>query len=132
MDILSGVTACYVAECHPALIVVDDVVWSIRINYYFIYFSTIVPSNSCVFLSCRPLVVNKTFSTGLVGVEVYFVSWLGQLEFKSLIIVIVIVDFQNIVCCLAWADLGVQITDKGKSLYIGSFCPAMTSLSRYL
>ena len=37
--------------------------------YYFIYFSTIVPSNTCVFLSCRPFVVN-TFSTGLVGVEV--------------------------------------------------------------
>jgi hypothetical protein len=34
---------------------------------------------------------------------------------------------------LAWAvDLGVQITDVGRSLYIGSFCPAMTPLSRYL
>ena len=32
------------------------------------YFSTVVPSNSCVFLSCRSFVVN-TFSTGLVGVE---------------------------------------------------------------
>ena len=32
-----------------------------------------------------------------------------------------------------WAvDIGVQITDEGRSLYIGSFCPAMTSLSRYL
>jgi hypothetical protein len=51
----------------------------------------------------------------------------------SLIIVIVIVGFQNFVCCLAWAvDLGVQITDEGRSLYIGPFCPAMTSLSRYL
>ena len=30
-------------------------------------------------------------------------------------------------CCL-----GVQITDDGGSLYIGSFCPAMTSLSSYL
>ena len=35
----------------------------------------------------RPFVVNKTFSTGLVGVEVTSVSWPGQLEFKSLIIV---------------------------------------------
>ena len=35
------------------------------------------------FLSCRPFVVNTTFSTGLVGVEVTSVSWLGQLtEFK--------------------------------------------------
>ena len=46
---------------------------------YFIYFSTVVPSNSCVFLSCRPIVVNTTFSTGLVGVGVSSVSWLGQL-----------------------------------------------------
>ena len=50
------------------------------------------------------------------------------MEFKSLIIVIV--GFQNFVCYLAWAvDLGV---DEGRSLYIGSFCIAMTSLSRYL
>ena len=50
----------------------------------------------CVFLSCRPFVVNTIFSTGIVGVEVTFVvnttfstvlvsvevtsvSWLGQL-----------------------------------------------------
>ena len=31
-----------------------------------------------MFLSCRPFVV-ITFSTGLVGVEVTSVSWLGQL-----------------------------------------------------
>ena len=42
-----------------------------------------------MFLSCRPFVVITTFSTGLVGVEVTSVSWLGQLKFKSLIIVIV-------------------------------------------
>ena len=29
-------------------------------------------------------------------------------------------------------DLGFQIIDVGRSLFIGSFCPAMTSLSRYL
>ena len=33
------------------------------------YFSTVVPFNSCVFLSCRPFVVNTTFSTGLVNDE---------------------------------------------------------------
>ena len=43
-------------------------------------FSTVVPSNICVFLSCRPFVVITTLSTGLVGVEVTSVSWLGQLE----------------------------------------------------
>ena len=62
-----------------------------------------------------------------MGVEVSSVSWLLQLtEFKSLIIVIV--SFQNCVCCLDWVVyLGVEITDEGRSLYIGSFCPAMTS-----
>ena len=35
---------------------------------------------------------------------------------------------------VAWSGLlsWVQITDVGRSLYIGSFCPAMTSLSRCL
>ena len=47
--------------------------------YYFTYFSTVVPFNSCVSISCRPFVVNEIFSTGLVGVEVSSVSWLGQL-----------------------------------------------------
>ena len=32
-------------------------------------FSTVVPSNICMFLSCRPFVVITTFSTDLVGVE---------------------------------------------------------------
>ena len=42
-------------------------------------FSTVVPSNICMFLSCRPFVLITTLSTGLVGVEVTSVSWLGQL-----------------------------------------------------
>ena len=42
-------------------------------------FSTVLPSNSRLFLSCRPFVVITTLSTGLVGVEVTSVSWLGQL-----------------------------------------------------
>ena len=50
---------------------------------------TVVPAIIFVFLSCRPFVVITTFSTGLVGVEVTFESWLGQLTFKSLILVIV-------------------------------------------
>ena len=40
--------------------------FQLELIYYFTYFSTVVPSNSCVFLSCRPYVVN-TFSTGLVA-----------------------------------------------------------------
>ena len=42
----------------------------LELIYYFTYFSTVVPSNSCVFLSCMPIAVDMTFSTGLVGVEV--------------------------------------------------------------
>ena len=49
----------------------------LEIIYYFTYFSTVVPSNSCVFLSYRPFIVNTTFSTGRVSVEVSSVSWLG-------------------------------------------------------
>ena len=53
-----------------------------------------------------------------------------QLEFKS---IISIIGFRNFFCCLVWpVDLGVQITDEGRSFYIGLFCPAITSLSRYL
>jgi hypothetical protein len=37
--------------------------------YYFTYFSTVVPSKSSVFISCRPYVVNTTFSTSFVGLE---------------------------------------------------------------
>ena len=43
--------------------------------------STVVPSNICMFLSCRPIVV-ITLSTGLVGVEVTSVYWLGQLAVR--------------------------------------------------
>ena len=39
-----------------------------EIIYYFTYFSTVVPSNSYVFFSCRPFIVNN-FSAGLVGGE---------------------------------------------------------------
>ena len=42
-------------------------------------FSTVVLPSICMFLSCRPFVVITTLSTGLVGVEVTSVSWLGQL-----------------------------------------------------
>ena len=51
----------------------------LELIYYFTYFSTVVPSHICVFLFCRPFVINTTFSTGLVGVEVSSVSWLRQL-----------------------------------------------------
>jgi hypothetical protein len=50
---------------------------SVRINLPL--FSTVVPSSIFMFLSCRPFVVITTLSTGLVGVKVTSVSWLGQL-----------------------------------------------------
>ena len=52
---------------------------SVRINLFLL---PIFPPSShptVVFLSCRPFVVNTTFSTDLVGVQVSSVSWLGQL-----------------------------------------------------
>ena len=49
----------------------------IRINLPL--FSTVLSPNSRLFLSCRPFVVITKFLTGLVGVEVNSVSWLGQL-----------------------------------------------------
>ena len=53
--------------------------YQLELIYYFTYFSTVIPSKSCVFLSCRHFVVVTTSSTGLVGIEVSCVSWLGQL-----------------------------------------------------
>ena len=47
-------------------------------NNQFTFFSTVVPAIIYMFLSCRPFVA-ITLSTGLVGVEVTSVSWLGQL-----------------------------------------------------
>ena len=52
---------------------------SVRINLLFCLFFTVVPSSIFMFLSCRPFVAITTLSTGLVGVEVSSVSWLGQL-----------------------------------------------------
>ena len=46
----------------------------------FLLFSTVVPAIILMFLSCRPFVAITTLSTGLVGVEVTSVSWLGQLK----------------------------------------------------
>ena len=48
-----------------------------RVNLHL--FSTVIPSNISMFLSCRPFVVITALSTGFVGVEVTSVSWLGQL-----------------------------------------------------
>ena len=53
--------------------------FQLELIYCFTYSSTVVQSIRCVFLSCGPFVVNMTFSTGIVGVQVSSVSWLGQL-----------------------------------------------------
>ena len=42
-----------------------------------------------MFLSCRPFVIITTLSTGLVGVEVASVSWLGQLTVNRTVHILV-------------------------------------------
>ena len=54
----------------------DSLLILVRINLPL--FSTVLPSNSRLFLPFRPLIV-ITFSIGLVSIEVTSVSWLGQL-----------------------------------------------------
>ena len=49
---------------------------------YFTYFSAIVPSKSCVFLSCRPFVVNTKFSTGF-SVFSIVTNWYAETTTKS-------------------------------------------------
>ena len=49
-----------------------------QLESIYLYF-TVVPAIIFVFLSCRPFVAITTLSTGLVGVEVTSVPWLGQL-----------------------------------------------------
>ena len=47
------------------------------------YFSTVVPFNSCVFLSCSPFIVNTTFSTDLVGCWSFFYLSSDRRSFKT-------------------------------------------------
>ena len=58
-------------------------IYLLELIYYFAYFSTALPSNSCVFLSCRPLVVNTTISTGLVCAEFSSLSCFSQEETQN-------------------------------------------------
>ena len=48
---------------------------AVRIIYYYLFFHRL-PTHKLCFLSCRPFVVNATFSTSVV---VSPVSWVGQL-----------------------------------------------------
>ena len=48
------------------LFILVDKLFLLELIYYFTYFSTVVPSSSWIFLSCRPFIINMTFSTGLV------------------------------------------------------------------
>ena len=50
---------------------------SVRINLPL--FFTVFPSNSRLFLSCRPFVVITTFSTGPVGVELQIKANKGKI-----------------------------------------------------
>ena len=72
--------------------------WINSVRIYLPLFSTVLPSNSRLFLSCRPFVVITTFSTDLLDVEVTSVSWLGQLT--DMLKTIPIEDFQR--CYQKW------------------------------
>ena len=48
--------------------------FQLELIYYFTYFSTVIPSNICVFHSCRPFVVNTTFSTPTIPVENFVIT----------------------------------------------------------
>jgi hypothetical protein len=109
---------------------------SVRINLFLL--PIFPPSSHSIVVFSFPVGISSLTRHSqqvLLGVEVSSVSWLGQFT-----VGVQITDYFNcswvskcFCCCLAWAvDLGVQVTDEGRSLYIGSFCPAMTSLSRYL
>ena len=39
--------------------------FKLELIHYFTYFSTVVPFNICVFLSCKPFVINTTFENSL-------------------------------------------------------------------
>ena len=86
--------------------------YTVQFIYYFTYFPTIFPSNICYFFPVGLSLLIQHFQQTLLVLKFLLSPGLGswQLEFKSLIIVIV--RFQNFVCCLVWAVyLGVQITN---------------------
>ena len=116
-SVIQGMQALY--QCYP--VSCPDAKISVRIIYFNCLFFHRRPTHELCFIFCRPFVVNATFSTGLVVLDFVLSPDLGslQLEFKSLIILIA--GFQNFAFCLVQAvDLGVQINDDGRSLYIGS------------
>ena len=58
--------------------------FKLELIYYFTYFFTVVPSNNCVFLSCRPFVVNTTFSNRFCGCWNFFCLLVWALDSLSL------------------------------------------------
>ena len=73
----SSYSAVTLRKCKLSVYSVLLGMFPVRINLPL--FSNVVPAIIFVFLSCRPFVAITTLSTGLVGVEVTSVSWLGQL-----------------------------------------------------
>ena len=92
--------------------------FQLELIYYFTYFSTIVPSNSCVFLSCRLSSLIQHFQQVLWVMKFLLSPGLGswQLEFKS--VIIVICDFQKFLF-VAWPGL---LISEFKSLMRGEVC----------
>ena len=77
-----------------------------------------------MFLSCRPFVVITTLSTGLVGVEVTSVSWLGQLTVS--INVVKVIKSKR----LRWTGLIVRMEEGGSPFKMLSDEPTRKSLGR--
>ena len=106
---------------------------------YFTHFSTVVPFNRCVFF----------FPVGLSSLIQYFqhVLWVlkiflsSGLSFHPTVVFFFLVDFSSLIrhfqqvfwgAEVSSVSLFEQLTVGVRNLYIGSFCPAMSSLSRYL
>jgi hypothetical protein len=86
------------------------------------------------FFPAHLLSLSLHFQQVLLGVEVSSVSWLEQLT-----VGVEITDYFNcrvskflLLPSLGCWSLEFKSLTEGRSLYIGSFCPAITSLSNYL
>ena len=54
----------------------------LKLIYYSTYFSTVIPSKICVFLSVGLSLLIHFQQVFLVGVEISYVSWLGELTIE--------------------------------------------------
>ena len=60
--------------------------WEISVRINLTLFSTVLPSNSRLFLSCKPFVLITTFSPGLLGVENVVITTKGLQDRNNLLL----------------------------------------------